>query len=63
MEEKRRKKGEHTNGNFTIRINEYEYDQIQRLRRLTRLPAGKAILFAVNQYLGDYEINGKDPTF
>ena len=63
MEEKRRKRGENVHGNFTFRLNTYDYDQIKRLKELTRLPTRKAIMFAVNQYLGTYEVNSNEKVF
>ena len=58
---KRRTRG--SRGNFTIRLNERDFDKINELCRITGKSKRSAILYAVNQYIGDYEINNERRTF
>ena len=60
---KRRVKGEYNNDNFSMRITGDDFDKIKRLSELTGRPIRKAVMYAVNQYLGEYEINNERRTF
>lgn len=62
-ENKRRKPGENVNGNFTIRLNASDFEKIDKLCRITGKSKKEAILYAVNQYIGDYEVNSERRVF